>query len=58
MDNKQKITKCAKQCNYLQSKQISQQVKDLLIQELKKRKNKHNKVMNRKKLLHKKTKYY
>ena len=31
MDNKQKISKSAKQCNYLQSKQISQQGKDLLI---------------------------
>ena len=37
MNNKQKITKCAKQCDYLSSKQISQQVKNLLIQELKKK---------------------
>ena len=40
MDNNQKISKCAKQCNYVQSKQISQQGKDILIQELKKNKRK------------------
>ena len=55
MDNKQKISKSAKQCNYIETKPISQQVKDLLIEELKKKKNKHNKLMNRTKLLHKKT---
>ena len=38
MDNKQKISKSAKQCKYIETKQISQQVKDLLIEELKKRK--------------------
>ena len=37
MDNKQKISKSAKQYNYIKSKQISQQVKDLLIEELKKK---------------------
>ena len=56
MDNKQKITNYSKQCNYIETKQMSQQVKDLLIEELKKKKNKQNKLMNRKMLLHKKTK--
>ena len=56
MDKKEKISNYSKQCNYIQTKQISQQVKDLLIEELKKKKNKQNKLMNRKKLLHKKTK--
>ena len=36
MDNKQKISKSAKQCNCIKTKPISQQVKDLLIEELKK----------------------
>ena len=38
MDKKQKISNYSKQCNYIQTKQISQQVKDLLIEELNKKK--------------------
>ena len=56
MDNKQKISNYSKQCNYIETKQMSQVVKDLLIEEYKKKKNKQNKLMNRKLLLHKKTK--
>ena len=56
MDKKQKISNHSKQCNYIETKQMSQVVKDLLIEEYKKKKNKQNKLMNRKMLLHKKTK--
>ena len=56
MDNIQKISNYSKQCNYIETKQMSQVVKDLLIEEYKKKKNKQNKLMNRKMLLHKKTK--
>ena len=35
---------------------MNEQVRQLLIEDLKKKKNKQNKLMNRKKLLHKKTK--
>ena len=35
---------------------MNEQVRQLLIEDLKKKKNKQNKLMNKKKLLHKKTK--
>ena len=35
---------------------MNEQVRKLLIEDLKKKKNKQNKLMNKKKLLHKKTK--
>lgn len=55
MDNQNKISNYTKKINALESKQISEQIKQLLVQELKKKKNKKNKQMNRKQLLHKKT---
>ena len=56
MDYIKKISTTSKQCNYLQNKPMNEQVRQLLIEDLKKKKNKQNKLMNKKKLLHKKTK--
>ena len=56
MDYTKKISTTSKQCNYLQNKPMNEQVRQLLIEDLKKEKNNQNKLMNKKKLLHKKTK--
>ena len=56
MDYSQKVSQASKQCNYIQNKPMNEQIKELLIEQLKKKKNKHNKLMDKKKLLHKKTK--
>ena len=42
MDYTKKISTTSKQCNYLQNKPMSEQVRQLLIEDLKKKKNKQN----------------
>ena len=56
MDYTQRISQTCKDCNYIQNKPINENIKELLIEQLKKKKNKQNKLMNQKKLMHKKTK--
>ena len=56
MDYSKKISQTSKQLNYIQSKPMNEQIRELLTEQLKKEKNKNNKLMNKKKLLHKKTK--
>ena len=56
MDYTKKISQTCKDSNYLQNKPINEYMKELLIEQLKKKKNKQNKLMNKKKLMHKKTK--
>ena len=51
-----KISQKSKDYNYIQNKPINENIKELLIEQLKKKKNKQNKLMNQKKLMHKKTK--
>ena len=56
MDYTKKISETSKQCNFIQNKPMNEQIKQLLIEQLQKNKNQQNKLMNKKKLLHKKTK--
>ena len=56
MDYTKKISQTCKDCNYIQNKPINENIKELLIEKLKKKKNKQNKLMNKKKLMYKKTK--
>ena len=55
MDYGKKISQTSKQLNYIQSKPMNEQIKELITVQLKKKKNR-NKLMNKKKLLHKKSK--
>ena len=55
MDYTKKISETSKQSNFIQNKPMNEQIKQLLIEQLQK-KNNQNKLMNKKKLLHKKTK--
>ena len=55
MDYTKKISQTCKDCNYIQNKPINENIKELLIEQLKKKNNKQ-KLMNKKKLMHKKTK--
>ena len=56
MDYSKKVSQTSKQWNYIQSKPMNEQIKELITEQLKKKKNKNNKLMNKKKLLHKKSK--
>ena len=56
MDYSKKISQTSKQLKYIQSKSMNEQIKELITEQLKKKKNKNNKLMNKKKLLHKKSK--
>ena len=56
MDYTKQISETSKQCNFMQNKPMNEQIKQLLIEQLQKKKNQQNKLMNKKKLLHKKTK--
>ena len=53
---KKKFSQTCKDCNYIQNKPINENIKELLIEQLKKKKKKQNKLMNKKKLMHKKIK--
>ena len=48
MDYSKKISQTSKQLNYIQSKPMNEQIKELITEQLKKKKNKNNKLMNKK----------
>ena len=57
MDYSKNISQTSKQFNYIQSKAMNEQIRKLLVEQLKKKTNKQKNLMNKKKLLHKKTKW-
>ena len=52
----EKLVKLPENVNFTKNNPMNQQIKELLIEQLQKKKNQHNKLMNRKKLLYKKAK--